>query len=201
MSTSSSTGTADTPGTSATPGAQRIPLVDPPYPEAMQQDFDRVMRGLPPLNIFRTVAQNPRVLSRMVAGGLLDRGSISLRERELVILRTCALCGAEYEWGVHVAAYGARAQFTPAQVAATAGGDAAAAGWSASETLLLRLCESLYRSRDVDDALWAELAAVYDHAQLVELLMLAGFYQMVSCVVKAARIGHQAGTPRFPGRG
>ena len=178
--------------------AQRIPLVDPPYPETLQQDFDRVMRGLPPLNIFRTVARNPRVLSRMVAGGLLDRGSISLRERELVILRTCALCGAEYEWGVHVAAYGAKAQFTPAQVAATAGGDSAAAGWSASEALLLRLCESLARTHDVDDALWAELAAHYDHAQLVELLMLAGFYQMVSCVVNAARIEHQAGTPHFP---
>jgi alkylhydroperoxidase family enzyme len=183
----------------STSSAQRIPLVDPPYPESMQQDFDRVMRGLPPLNIFRTVAQNPRVLSRMVAGGLLDRGSISLRERELVILRTCALCGAEYEWGVHVAAYGAKAQFTPAQVAATAGGDSAAAGWSAAEALLLRLCESLFRSRDVDDGLWAELAAVYDHGQLVELLMLAGFYQMVSCVVNAARVAHQAGTPRFPG--
>jgi alkylhydroperoxidase family enzyme len=187
------------PGSSAgAAGAQRIPLVEPPYPESMQQDFDRVMRGLPPLNIFRTVAQNPRVLSRMVAGGLLDKGSVSLRERELVILRTCALCGAEYEWGVHVAAYGAKAQFTPAQVAATAGGDSAAAGWSASEALLLRLCESLFRTRDVDEALWGELAAVYEHAQLVELLMLAGFYQMVSCVVNAARIALQAGAPRFP---
>jgi alkylhydroperoxidase family enzyme len=178
----------------------RIPLVDPPYPESMQQDFDRVMRGLPPLNIFRTVAHNPRVLSRMVAGGLLDRGSVSLRERELVILRTCAQCGAEYEWGVHVAAYGAKAGFTPQQVAATAGGDAEAAGWSAGERLLIRLCDALARERDVDDALWGELSAVYDRAQLIELLMLAGFYQMVSCVVKAARTEHQAGTPRFPGK-
>lgn len=176
----------------------RIPLVDPPYPESMQQDFDRVMRGLPPLNIFRTVAHNPRVLSRMVAGGLLDKGSVSLRERELVILRTCARCGAEYEWGVHVTAYGAKAQFTPQQVAATVHGGADAADWSASEKLLIRLCDALVETRDVDDALWAELAAVYDQAQLIELLMLAGFYQMVSCVVKAARIEHQAGTPRFP---
>ena len=176
----------------------RIPLVEPPYPETLQQDFDRVMRGLPPLNIFRTVAHNPRVLSRMVAGGLLDKGSVSLRERELVILRTCAQCGAEYEWGVHVTAYGAKAQFTPQQVAATVHGGADAPEWSAGEKLLIRLCDALVRERDVDDALWAELAQVYDRAQLIELLMLAGFYQMVSCVVKAARIEHQAGTPRFP---
>lgn len=176
----------------------RIALVDPPYPESMQQDFDRVMRGLPPLNIFRTVAHNPRVLSRMVAGGLLDKGSISLRERELVILRTCARCKAEYEWGVHVAAYGAKAQFTPEQIAATMHGDAASPLWSTEERLLIGLCDSLQDKQDIDDALWSDLRAVYSEAQLIELLMLAGFYQMVSCVVNATRIEHQAGTPRFP---
>ena len=33
----------------------------------------------------------------MMAGGLLDKGSISIRLRELMILRTCAACGAEYD--------------------------------------------------------------------------------------------------------
>ncbi|MDR3416341.1 MAG: carboxymuconolactone decarboxylase family protein [Nevskia sp.] len=174
----------------------RIAPVDPPYSAGLQQDFDRVMRGLPPLNIFRTVARNPRVLSRMIAGGLLDRGSISLRERELVILRTCALCGAEYEWGVHVAAYGAKAQFTPQQVAATVHRDDAA--WGANELLLLRLCEELQRQQDVGDALWARLREAYDEAQLIELLMLAGFYRMVSYVVNATRMDLQPGAPRFP---
>jgi len=176
----------------------RIAPLEPPYAEATQQDFDRVMRGLPPLNIFRTVAQNPRVLSRMVAGGLLDKGSISLRQRELVILRTCALCRAEYEWGVHVAAYGAKAQFTPEQIAATVHGDAAATPWSDEEKLLIGLCDALHRQRNIDDSLWSELSAVFNAAQLIELLMLAGFYQMVSCVVNAARIEHQQGTPHFP---
>lgn len=178
--------------------APRIPLVEPPYDPAVQQDFDRVMRGLPPLNIFRTMANNPRILSRMVAGGLLDRGSISLRQRELVILRTCALCGAEYEWGVHVAAYNAKAGFNAEQLAATVNGDGSAPLWSRDESLLLRLCDSLQHSQDVDDALWTELKTVFDDAQLLELLMLAGFYRMVSYLVNAARIQHQAGTPRFP---
>jgi hypothetical protein len=33
---------------------------------------------------------------------LSRRCALSLRHRELLILRTTALCGAEYEWGVHV---------------------------------------------------------------------------------------------------
>jgi alkylhydroperoxidase family enzyme len=177
----------------------RIAPLEPPYTDAVQQDFDRVMRGLPPLNIFRTMAQNPRVLQRMVAGGLLDKGSISLRERELVILRTTALCGAEYEWGVHVAAYNAKAGFTPQQLQATVhGDDEASPVWSESERLLIALCDSLQARQDVDDALWAQLGAVYSQAQLLELLMLAGFYRMVSYLVNAARVEHQPGAPQFP---
>ncbi|HXZ85313.1 MAG TPA: carboxymuconolactone decarboxylase family protein, partial [Myxococcota bacterium] len=75
--------------------------------------------GAEPLRLFRTLAHNPRVLARFLAGGLLDRGSIGLRERELAILRTCARCGSEYEWGVHVAVFAGRAGLSPEEVRAT----------------------------------------------------------------------------------
>src|SRR5207248_10626252 len=48
----------------------RIVPLDPPYPADLQSDFDKLMRGAPPLLLFRTMARNPRVLSRMMAGGL-----------------------------------------------------------------------------------------------------------------------------------
>src|SRR5690349_732891 len=102
--------------TRSLPVTARIAPVDPPYAPGVQAAFDAVMRGAPPLTLFRVVARNPRALARLMAGGLLDRGSITLRQRELMILRTTALCGAEYEWGVHVAAYGAKAAWTPAEL-------------------------------------------------------------------------------------
>jgi hypothetical protein len=49
----------------------------------------------------------------VMAGGLLDRGSIGLRDRAIVIDRACARCGSEYEWGVHVALFAARVGLTP----------------------------------------------------------------------------------------
>ena len=68
--------------------SQRIQPVNPPYDESVQKDFDIIMpTGVPPLNIFRTMANNPRVLHRMIVGGLLDKGSISIQEREIIILR------------------------------------------------------------------------------------------------------------------
>lgn len=79
----------------------RIAPLEPPYSPPVQAALDRIMpKGVPPLALFRTIAVNEPVFLRVMAGGLLDRGSISLREREIVIDRTCARCGSEYEWGV-----------------------------------------------------------------------------------------------------
>lgn len=177
----------------------RIAPVDPPYPPEMQEDFDRLMRGAPPLLLFRTVARNPRVLQRMMAGGLLDRGSISLRSRELMILRTCARCGAEYEWGVHVAIYGGKAGWTPEQLRSTVHGDAGDACWGAEDRVVLRLADQLHDTSHVDDAVWEESSGQFAAEQLVELIMLAGLYHAVSYMINATDVPHEAFAPRFPG--
>src|SRR5580765_4993052 len=127
----------------------RIAPLDPPYPPDIQADFDKLMRGAPPLRLFRTVARNPRVLQRMMAGNLLDRGSISLRARELMILRTCARCGAEYEWGVHVAAFGAKAQWTEEQKRSTVRGQAADSCWTQEDRLVIGLADELHDTSTV----------------------------------------------------
>src|SRR6202008_1064331 len=132
--------------------------------------------GVEPLRLFRTLAHNPRVLSRFLAGGLLDKGSVSLRERELAILRTTARCGSEYEWGVHVAFFSERAGLSREEVAATCAGELPAGLFSAGERALLELCDSLHECADVPDTLWRRLTGEFAPAQLVELLVLAGFY-------------------------
>jgi alkylhydroperoxidase family enzyme len=153
--------------------------------------------GVEPLRLFRTLAHNERVLSRFLAGGLLDKGSLGLRERELAILRTTARCGSEYEWGVHVAFFGARAGLSDAEVRATCARDPATA-FGKRDLAILRLCDALHDRSDVDDALWAELADEFVPAQLVELVVLAGFYHTVSFATNALRIEREAGAARFP---
>ena len=175
----------------------RIAPLEPPYPEPVQAALDRTMpAGVPPLALFRTLARNERVFLRLMAGGLLDRGSITLREREIVIDRACARCGCEYEWGVHVAFFAGRVGLTPEQVAATAGGDPAA--FPERERLLLRLVDALHDDAQVDDALWAALRAHFSEEQLVELVALAGFYHLISFVANALRIPLEPYGARFP---
>src|ERR1700721_4880468 len=92
----------------------RIAPLEPPYEAEIQSQFDRIMRGAPPLMLFRVMASSPRAWEKFRAGSLLDRGPLTLREREIVIDRTCALTGCEYEWGVHVAGF-AEAAHLPAE--------------------------------------------------------------------------------------
>src|SRR3546814_390783 len=106
----------------------RLEPLSPPFDPAAAE----VLAQMPAdLALFRTVAHNPRVLSRWRGGGLLDKGSVSLRQREIVILRTTARLGAEYEWGVHVAHFAGKAGFTADEVIATVHGDEA--GWPAAD--------------------------------------------------------------------
>jgi alkylhydroperoxidase family enzyme len=188
----------ETANRAATMSAPRIAPIDPPYPQEVQKEFDKLMRGAPPLLLFRTVARNPRVLQRMMAGSLLDRGSISLRSRELTILRTCARCGAEYEWGVHIATFGAKAQWTPAQIHSTVYGSAEDTCWSLEDRLVIRLADQLHDTNRVDDTLWEEMSAHFGPDQLVELVMLSGLYHAVSYMVNATGVQHEAFAPRFP---
>lgn len=177
----------------------RITPVDPPYPAEIQAEFDKIMRGAPPLLLFRTVARNPRVLQRFLAAGLLDRGSISLRLRELMILRTCASCGAEYEWGVHVAAFGDKASWTSEQIHSTVHGGPADACWSGQEGCVIRLADELHATSGVTEELWQEASSAFAPEQLVELVMLAGLYHAVSFMANAFGVPHEESAPRFPG--
>jgi len=178
----------------------RIAPVDPPYPPELQVQFDKLMRGAPPLLLFRTVARNPRVLQRMMDGSLLDRGSVGLRSRELVILRTCARCASEYEWGVHVALFGAKAQLTLAELHSTVHGGAADACWGVEDRLVIGLADQLHDTSHVDEGLWGELSRRFAADQLVELIMLAGLYHAVSFATNAIGVQNEAFAPGFPKR-
>lgn len=176
----------------------RIAPATPPLPTAIQATIDRVMRGQPPLALFTTIARDERLAAKFFAGGLLDKGNISLRDREIVIDRTTALCGSEYEWGVHVARFAEAAELNEAQIASLAGDGSVDPCWTTEEAALLRLCEALHRDCTVDDALWAELAQRYTDEALLELLMLAGFYRTVSYLANALRLPLESFARRFP---
>jgi alkylhydroperoxidase family enzyme len=175
----------------------RIAPLQPPYKPEIQAAFDAIMPpGVPPLVLFRTLAVNERTYQRFRAGGLLDRGLLTLRQREIVIDRTCALNRCEYEWGVHVAIFAAKAKLTPRQIEATVlGGDA---DWSEDEQVLLAVCQELDASRTISDGLWARLRGHFTPEQILEVIALVGFYRTVSLYANALELPLEPNAARFP---
>jgi alkylhydroperoxidase family enzyme len=176
----------------------RIAPLEPPYAPEIQQQFDRIMRGAPPLTLFRVMAGNPRAWDKFRAGSLLDRGPLSLREREIVIDRTCARTGCEYEWGVHIALFAEAADLSDEQVRATVLGTADAPCWSAAEQALIAAVDALHDSATLDDAEFAALAAHYDDAKIFEIMLLCGFYRTVSYLANGLALPLEEKAARFP---
>ena len=168
--------------------SSRIAPATAPLPPEVQEAIDAVMRGNPPLVLFTTLARDPRLFHKFFAGGLLDRGNLTIRQREIVIDRVTARCGAEYEWGVHVSTYAAKAGLDPAQVRSLTTGAAGDPCWSDDDRVLIRLCDALHDCCAVDDDLWRALAARHSDEAIIELLMLAGFYRTVSYLVNGLRL-------------
>lgn len=176
----------------------RIPPAHPPFAPDVQGALDRIMpTGMAPLVLFTTLARSPRVFHRFMASGLLDRGPITLREREIMVDRTTARCGSEYEWGVHVALFAERTGLTPHQVRGIEAGTADEPVWTPRERLILRLADALHDTASVDDELWSELAAEFSEPQLLELIALCGFYHTVSFFTNALRLPLESYAARF----
>ena len=177
----------------------RIAPANPPYPPEIQARFDALMPpGMAPLVLFRTLARDQRLFARFTGGGLLDKGHLTLRQREIVVDRVTARCGSEYEWGVHVAFFAKRAGLDEAQLRSLVRGGPGDACWEAQDTLLIRFCDALHETCDIDDALWAELRAQFSEDAMLELLLLAGFYRTVSLLTNALRLPLEPYAARFP---
>lgn len=131
---------------------------------------------------------NPGMLERMVETGvaLTTRGTLPPRDRELAILRTAWLSGAPYEWGEHVLA-GRMCGVGCEDVERVITGPEAE-GWTTIEQAVLRAVDELIADAMIGDATWAVLAQNYSEAQLIELPMLVGQYQMVAFLQNSLRM-------------
>jgi alkylhydroperoxidase family enzyme len=177
----------------------RISPASPPYPVSVQTELDAIMpKGVPPLWLFRVMARDERLFARAFGSGLLDRGHVTLREREIVILRVCANNRSEYEWGVHVSGFATRAGLSSEQVAATVEPGSEAVCWAARDRLLIRLCDEVHAGTTVSDALWTELAVEFSEEALLELLLLNGIYRTISVLTNTLQMPLEDFAMRFP---
>jgi len=185
----------------------RLAPLDPPYEPAVADALARLMGrdDVEPLTLFRTIAHHQPLLDRFRQTGstMLAHGHLPADERETLIQRTTARCGAGYEWGVHAAVFAPQLGLGEAWLQATWAGTAGDPAFSERQSLLVRLADELHDAARVSDELWAALAAGWPSDQLVEAVCLCGFYHLVSFVCGAFAVPDEpwAVSPQSPTTG
>jgi 4-carboxymuconolactone decarboxylase len=184
----------------------RIAPLEPPYAPHIAAMLARWMpphSSAEPLRLFRTLAVHPELAGRMrpLGAGILAHGTVEPPLREVLILRTCALAGAEYEWGVHASAFAAEVGLSPEQVACTATGEACERLFSPTARCAFRLADELHERGRISEELFAELARRFSATQILELVVTAGWYRTIAYVIDAARVQLEPWAARFPRRG
>ena len=188
--------------------SDRLPPLDPPYPPPIEASLQKMMPAdapIPPLALFRTLVRNAPLAEAMnglgayVLGKKPDRAlALPSRVRELVILRVTARCRCEYEWGVHATAFGARIGLNAAQIDATVRGDATSPCFSGDDAAIVQAVDELHDGARLADATWARLSAFLTPAQVLELLVVAGWYHAIAYAANGAEVELEPWAARFP---
>lgn len=159
----------------------RIPYVDP---ATAAPEVREALEALPPLNIFRLVANAETAFRPFLrfGGALLSQGELDAKLRELAILRVAEKTGARYEWVQHAQialAVGA----TEEQVAALERGDADADVFDSKEQLVLRFATEVIDDVGASEATFAAAREQFSPRELMELTLSIGYYMAVARVM------------------
>lgn len=187
----------------------RIEPLSPPYSPQAEELLTSMMPAsspVPPLALFRVMGRN---LSMAEAAHVMgkwmlrrrpkERDGLTVRDREIAILRTCGRCRCEYEWGVHVAFFAERVGISAAQANATARPELdGEAGWSGEDRQLLEAVDAMCGTGTIPAQVWEALAARWPPEDLLELTMLVGWYHAIAYTANAAQVPLEPWAARFP---
>jgi alkylhydroperoxidase family enzyme len=158
--------------------------------------------GIEPLRLFRTLQRHADLADRLRGVGSLflgRRSRVAPRVRELLVLRTSARCGAEYEWGVHAIAFAGAVGLDETTLHATATRTPEDLRLeNDDDALVVRLVDELHDEANVSNALWSLLAARFSEEELLEMIAIVGFYHLVAFTLNAASIAREPWAARFP---
>jgi 4-carboxymuconolactone decarboxylase len=181
----------------------RIPPLEPgEWTPEQRKRFDPNGTGQRAANVFVTFVRNPPAdrIRGPINQHILNSTTLSVRQRETLLMRIGVLCRSEYEWAAH-SRLGRRAGMTDADVARIiAGPDSApesGGGGDPLETAMLRATDELYRDDRVSDGTWAALAKGLDTKQLLDLLIAVGGYRSTSMAINSAGVQLDANMAEF----
>jgi len=164
---------------------ERVAPLAEPWSDEDARDISRWGHpdaSYPPLLLVRCLQRHPRLASRTrsLGEGLYVDGRLPPRDRTLAILRMCARLGCAYEWGGQAAFWGPIAGVSEEECDALVTAAADDPRWADHERALLAAVDEIEDSGTWSDATWEALGSTYDEEQRMELLIVVGWYRMIS---------------------
>jgi len=157
-------------------------------PEAQEQ-FDKITKnGARIINLYRTLAHNPRVMRDFIKLGntLLSRTELPPKLRELAVLRLARLTGSQYEWTQHYPV-ALQAGLTAAQADALT--DWARSGlFNNEQKAVLKFVDEMVSGKPVSDAVFQAVRAFLSEKQAMELAAAVGYWEMVGRFLAALQV-------------
>jgi alkylhydroperoxidase family enzyme len=182
----------------------RIAPVSPPFSPKVQALFDRLPADWsPPFKLFTVLARDERLLLRFTGSSVsyLEPSHVTVRQREVLLLRVTARCRCAYEWGMRVHYFAEQAGLNEIQLYASVYGDADDPSWLPDDRMLVRLADELHDTISVSDGLWSGLRAALSEEAILQLLLMAGHYRTVAYLANGLRLPLEPKVGRpFPAR-
>ena len=135
------------------------------------------------MNVLATFAHHPALARAYFTlnGHLLLATTLTLRQRELVILRVAALRSCAYEWAQHVVV-GRDVGLTDEEIArVTFGPDAPL--WEPADAAVIRAVDELISDRTLSADTWSVLLELLDVQQLMDLIFTVGSYDALAMLM------------------
>lgn len=162
-------------------GRERVPPLPPEERDERQAAL--VAAAGAEFGVYTTLVRHTDLFADLLPFGqrLLEKSTLELRDRELLILRVAWRCGAAYVWAHHEKAVN--------------DADLAALVDDAAREVLLRAADELVAGHRVSDEVWRELSERYSTEQLIEICLLAGQYVMLAGALNSLGVQLEDGFP------
>lgn len=163
-----------------------------PYPDlakASPEVRDMLARLPAPANIFNMLAHAETCVKPVMklGGTLLGKLTLDPKLRELCLLHAVRLEGGEYEWVQHIP-IALDLGCTQAQIDALEAGDDTAKCFNAQEKAALQFTRAVMKSAAQSQAKLAHIRAHLSEREIVELIIMVGFYAMLARLTEALAV-------------
>jgi alkylhydroperoxidase family enzyme len=164
----------------------RLPYPDP---QALPQRAREALDALPPLNVFRMLANAESAFRPYMrfAGTILTGLELDPLLRELAILQVARASEAQYEWVQHVPIAKASGA-SDEQIAALERGALDAAVFDRAQQAVVRAADEATRGYEVGEQTFAQLEQLLSPREVVELLLTIGNYRMLATIMRTVKL-------------